>query len=120
VFPYGAGPVQERDVSESLLVLHGVDDALGGQLRDRGAHPDHLHLRDGDPDEVSHQDPVKEDQQPSAIKISSRKTNNQGYQASFGGSLPKNNMEVEAAAIMMELHLDDTGHGVHRVHTIYV
>ena len=61
--------VQERDVS--LLVLHGetaLDDALGGQLRDRGAHPDHLHLRDGDPDEVGRQDPVKEDQQPGLVR----------------------------------------------------
>ena len=36
-------PVRERNVS--LLVLHGeapLDDALGGQLRGRGAHPDHL------------------------------------------------------------------------------
>jgi hypothetical protein len=51
-----------------------------------------------------------------AVKTPSRKTNNQ---ASFGGSLLKNNMEVEAA---MELQrhpgLDETG--VHRVCTIYV
>ena len=51
--------VQERDSDVSLL---------GGQLRDRGAHPDHLHLRDGDPDEVGHQDPVKEDQQPGLVR----------------------------------------------------
>ena len=35
----------------------------------------------------------------------SRKTNNQ---ASFGGSLLKNNMEVEAA-MEMQRHLDETG-----------
>ena len=41
----------------------------------------------------------------SAVKTKARKTNNQ---ASFGGSLLKNNMEVEA---VMELarHLDETG-----------
>ncbi len=54
----------------------------------------------------------------SAIKIPSRKTNNQ---ASFSGSLLKNNMEVEAA---MELQrhrdLDELETGVHQVCTIYV
>ena len=49
----------------------------------------------------------------SAIKIPSRKTNNQ---ASFGGSLLKNNMEVEAA-MELQWHLDETG--LHRVYTIY-
>jgi hypothetical protein len=44
----------------------------------------------------------------------SRKTNNQ---ASFGGSLFKNNMEVEAA-MELQRHLDE--HGVHRVYTVYV
>ena len=43
-----------------------------------------------------------------------RKTNNQ---ASFGSSLLKNNMEVEAA-MEMQRHLDETG--VHIVCTIYV
>ena len=38
-------------------------------------------------------------------------------QASFGGSLLKNNMEVEAA-MELQRHLDETG--VHRVCTIYV
>ncbi len=59
---------------------------------------------------------VTESRMKTAVKTPSRKTNNQ---ASFGGSLLKNNMEVEAA-IMMELqrHLDETG--VHRVCTIYV
>jgi hypothetical protein len=58
-----------RDVS--LLVLHGeaaLDDALGGQLRNRGAHPDHLHLRDGGPDEDGRQDPVAEDQQSGLVR----------------------------------------------------
>jgi hypothetical protein len=45
----------------------------------------------------------------SAVKIPARKTNNQ---ATFGGSILQNNMEVEAA---MELsrHLDETG--LHKV-----
>ena len=47
-------------------------------------------------------------------KAKTRKTNNQ---ASFGGSLLKNNMEVEAA-MEMQRHLDETG--VHIVCTIYV
>jgi hypothetical protein len=38
-------------------------------------------------------------------------------QASFGGSLLKNNMEVEAA-MELQLHLDETG--AHRVCTVYV
>jgi hypothetical protein len=48
---------------------------------------------------------VTEGRMKSAVKTKARKTNNQ---ASFGGSLLKNNMEVEAA---MELsrHLDETG-----------
>ena len=51
-----------------------------------------------------------------AVKTPSRKTNNLN-QASFGGSLLKNNMEVEAA-MELQRHLDETG--VHRVCTIYV
>jgi hypothetical protein len=44
-----------------------------------------------------------------------RKTNNQ---ASFGGSILKNNMEVEAAMeLRRQRHLDETG--VQQVHTIY-
>ena len=50
----------------------------------------------------------------SAVKTKAKKTNNQ---ASFGGSLLKNNMEVEAA-MEMQRHLDETG--VHIVCTIYV
>ena len=48
---------------------------------------------------------VTETRMKSAVKTKARKTNNQ---ASFGQSLLKNNMEVEAA---MELsrHLDETG-----------
>jgi hypothetical protein len=57
---------------------------------------------------------VTETRMKSAIKIPSRKTNNQ---ASFGSSLLKNNMEVEAA-MELQRHLDETG--VHRVCTIYV
>jgi hypothetical protein len=48
---------------------------------------------------------VTETRMKSAIKIPSRKTNNQ---ASFGGSLLKNNMEVEAA-MELQRHLDETG-----------
>ncbi len=50
----------------------------------------------------------------SAVKTNAKKTNNQ---ASFCGSLLKNNMEVEAAT-EMQRHLDETG--VHIVCTIYV
>jgi hypothetical protein len=57
---------------------------------------------------------VTETRMKSAVKIPSRKTNNQ---ASFGGSLLKNNMEVEAA-MELQRHLDETG--AHRVCTIYV
>jgi len=54
---------------------------------------------------------VTETRMKSAVKIPARKTNNQ---ATFGGSILKNNMEVEAA---MELsrHLDETG--LHIVYT---
>jgi hypothetical protein len=49
-----------------------------------------------------------------AVKVPSKKTNNQ---ASFGGSILKNNMEVEAA-MELQRHLDESG--VHQVYTIYV
>ena len=59
---------------------------------------------------------VTETRMKSAVKIPSRKTNNQ---ASFGGSLLKNNMEVDSEAAMeLQRHLDETG--AHRVCTIYV
>jgi hypothetical protein len=57
---------------------------------------------------------VTETRMRSAVKIPARKTNNQ---ATFGGSILKNNMEVEAA---MELsrHLDETGlHIVYKTYT---
>ena len=57
---------------------------------------------------------VTESRMKSAVKTPARKTNNQ---ASFGGSLLKNNMEVEAA-MELQRHLDETG--VHIVCTIYV
>ena len=57
---------------------------------------------------------VTETRMKSAVKTKAKKTNNQ---ASFGGSLLINNMEVEAA-MEMQLHLDETG--VHRVCTNYV
>ncbi len=49
-------------------------------------------------------------------KAKTRKTNDQ---ASFGGSLLKNNMEVEAA-MEMQRHLNETGASLHIVCTIYV
>ena len=62
---------------------------------------------------------VTETRMKTAVKTPSRKTNNQG---SFGGSLLKNNMEVEAATELavqpLQRHLDEIG--VHRVCTIYV
>ena len=57
---------------------------------------------------------VTESRMKTAVKTPSRKTNNQ---ASFGGSLLKNNMEVEAA-MELQRHLDETG--VHRVCYFYV
>ena len=57
---------------------------------------------------------VTESRMKSAVKTPARKTNNQ---ASFGGSILKNNMEVEAA-MELQRHLDETG--VHQVHTIYL
>jgi hypothetical protein len=57
---------------------------------------------------------VTETRMKSAVKTKAKKTNNQ---ASFGGSLLKNNQEVEAA-MEMQRHLDETG--VHIVCTIYV
>ena len=58
---------------------------------------------------------VTESRMKSAVKTPARKTNNQ---ASFGGSILKNNMEVEAA-MELQRHLDETG--VHQVpsRTIY-
>jgi hypothetical protein len=47
------------------------------------------------------------------LAIPARKTNNQ---ASFGGSILKNNMEAEAAMELLR-HLDETG--LHIVYTIY-
>ena len=61
---------------------------------------------------------VTETRMKSAVKTKAKKTNNQ---ASFGGSLLKNNMEVEAAMEMQRhLPVDETVTGVHRVCTIYV
>ena len=54
---------------------------------------------------------VTESRYKSTVKTKAHKTNNQ---ASFGGSLLQNNMEVEAA-IEMARHLDETGS--HRVRT---
>ena len=48
---------------------------------------------------------VTETRMKSAVKTKARKTNNQ---ASFGQSLLKNNMEVEAAMELLR-HLDETG-----------
>ena len=46
-----------------------------------------------------------------AVKKLSKKTNNH---ASFGGSLLKNNMDVEAA-MEMQRHLDETGLSLHHL-----
>ena len=48
---------------------------------------------------------VCESRMKTAVKVPSKKTNNQ---ASFGGSLLKNNMAVEAA-MELQRHLDETG-----------
>ena len=91
--------IHERGLSLLLLLREAaLDDALGGQLRHRGPHPDHV---DGD----STPRQVTEGRYKSAVKTKARKTNNQ---ASFGGSLLQNNLEVEAA-IEMARHLDETG-----------
>jgi hypothetical protein len=64
----------------------------------------HVHLRD------THETRIE-----SAVKIPARKTNNQ---ASFGGSILKNNMEAEAAMeLSRHLRLDETG--LHIVYTNY-
>jgi hypothetical protein len=68
VFPYG---VTSKKGGFSLLILHGdaaLDDALGGQLSHCGPHPDHLHQRDRDPDEVGRQDQGAQDQQPGFVR----------------------------------------------------
>ncbi len=58
---------------------------------------------------------VAESRMKSAVKTPARKTNNQ---ASFGGSILKNNRDMEVEAAMeLQRHLDETG--VHQVHTIY-
>ena len=49
-----------------------------------------------------------------AVKVQSKKTNNQTL---FGGSIRKNNMEVEVA-MELQQHLDESC--VHQVYTIYV
>ena len=54
---------------------------------------------------------VTETWMKTAVKTPARKTNNQ---ASFGDSLLKNNMEVEAA-MEMQLHLDETGLSLHHL-----
>jgi hypothetical protein len=56
---------------------------------------------------------VTEIRMKTAVKTPSRKTDNQ---ASFGSSLLKNNMEVEAV-MELQLQLDETN--AHRVCTIY-
>ncbi len=56
---------------------------------------------------------VTETRMKSAVKIPARTTNNQ---ASFGSSILKNNMEMEAA-IELSQHLDETG--LHIVYTVY-
>ena len=72
--------------------MHG---ALGEQPENRGPSPHHLHERHREPDEDGRQDQLGK----------AKKTNNQ---ASFGGSILKANMEVEAA-IQLAHNLDETG-----------
>jgi hypothetical protein len=51
-----------------------------------------------------------------AVKIQLKKTNNH---ASFGGSLLKNNMDVEAA-VEMQRHLEETGLSLHHLCMSYL
>jgi hypothetical protein len=73
-------------------------------LRNCGAHPDHLHLRDGVPDEIGRQDPGSEDQQPGLVR-----RQHPHWQEQHGGG----GGDGAAAA------LDSDETGVHQVHTIY-
>ena len=85
----------------SALVLHGkgaLDDALGGQLLHCGPLTDPVHLSYREQDEGGHQETVD---------------------ASFGGSLLKNNMDVEAA-MEMQRHLDETGFSLHHLCMSYL
>ena len=75
--------------------LHG---ALGEQLQNRGPVPHHLRQRNQEPD----------------VKTKARKTNNQ---ASFGGSILKADMEVEAAVELVH-DLDATGMHSVRLHRV--
>jgi hypothetical protein len=59
---------------------------------------------------------VTENKMKDAIKKPSKKTNNH---ASFGGSLLKNNMDVEAA-MEMQRHLDETGLSLHHLCMSYL
>ena len=59
---------------------------------------------------------VTENKMKEAVKKPSKKTNNH---ASFGGSLPKNNMDVEAAK-EMQRHLDKKGLSLHHLCMSYV
>jgi hypothetical protein len=52
---------------------------------------------------------VTESRGKTSVKTPARKTNNQ---ASFGGSLLKNNMDVEVV-MEMQWHLDETGLSLH-------
>ena len=59
---------------------------------------------------------VTENKMKDAVKKLSKKTNNH---ASFGGSLLKNNMDVEAA-MEMQQHLDETGLSLHHLFLSYL
>ncbi len=75
--------------------LHGALGA-GEQPENRGPAPHHIHKRHRGPDEDGRQD---------RANLKAKKTNNQ---ASFGGSILKANMEVEAA-IELAHDLDEKG-----------
>ena len=51
-----------------LLLEAALDDALGGQLRHRGPHPDHFNAGDGVPVQVIRQDQGAQDQQPGLVR----------------------------------------------------
>ena len=51
-----------------LLLEAALDDALGGQLRHRGPHPDHVDAGDGVPVQVVRQDQGAQDQQPGLVR----------------------------------------------------
>ena len=82
--------VPERDLPLLLLQREAaLDDALGGQLRHRGPHPDHVDAGDGVPVQVVCQDQGAQDQQPGLVRRqpqSSRTTWRWRRQSSWRGT----------------------------------